>query len=229
MSDLPSELPLLSGIAEDYVWSEDEEEFGEPKKVESKPRFVSDNTVTLPKLPSLATEVPGSPQVQPPPPPPPPSSFEFSTSIESEKSNESAKCETPKAVKPEKLKSSAAVPPADKGRAALLEDIRNFKGKFPANNAKQRKIQQKQKKKEEGVVVTGDLIGDLKSRLQMRRHGISGNKKIEDPVPNAIKEGFKTPSTSNSAMDKVSALIPPPKPAASESERSDDSDWNENI
>lgn len=87
-------------------------------------------------------------------------------------------------------------------------------GKAKLRSAKDLKIEAKKKKQEEKAVGGGgDLMADLHAKLSMRRKGISGVKKPESSV--------------SGAMEKVSAMIPPPaltEPGSSNTE--DDEDWD---
>ena len=68
-------------------------------------------------------------------------------------------------------------------------------------------------------------MGDLMAQLNQRRKGISGDKK-SSPSPSKSSTG------SGSAMDKVSAMIPPPsmkersESHASSGATSDDDGWD---
>ena len=60
----------------------------------------------------------------------------------------------------------------------------------------------------------GDLMGDLMSKLTMRRKGISGAKAVQEEEPAG-------------AMDKISMMIPPPPQAGGGNDSgSDEEDWD---
>ena len=59
-------------------------------------------------------------------------------------------------------------------------------------------------------------MGDLMSKLTMRRKGISGAK----------TGGGEASSGGGGAMDKISLMIPPPPGGDMDQEGSDDGDWD---
>ena len=59
-------------------------------------------------------------------------------------------------------------------------------------------------------------MGDLMSKLTMRRKGISGAK----------TGGSEASSGGGGAMDKISLMIPPPPGGDMDQEGSDDGDWD---
>lgn len=66
-------------------------------------------------------------------------------------------------------------------------------------------------------------MSDLFSKLSMRRKGISGSKGESSKSSSEPKE---KPAENLGAMDKISAMIPPPqKPGRGDSH--DGSDWDE--
>ena len=99
------------------------------------------------------------------------------------------------------------------GRADLMAAIRNAGGKEKAKlkDAKQRKVERK-KEKSSAPASGGDVMSDLFSKLTMRRKGISGNKQDQSSGS----------SSDVSAMDRISAMIPPPKARA---DTTDSADW----
>lgn len=102
------------------------------------------------------------------------------------------------------------------GRADLMAAIRNAGGKDKARlkDGKQRKVERKKEKEKSSAAAAsgGDLMSDLFSQLTMRRKGISGKK----PEQSGGSSGDV------SAMDRISAMIPPPKPRT---ETTDSTDW----
>ena len=159
--------------------------------------------------------MPPPPPVGPPPPPPPPPPSVTPTST-SGTSRDKAKPTTPI--------------PTDNSRASLLESIRMAGGKPKTKTIKEKKIDKKLKQKENEELGStknssgggGDLMSDLMNRLALRRDGISGNQKtISKKSGNALK-----PESNVSAMDRISAMIPPPI-VDSDNELSDpEDDWN---
>ena len=59
----------------------------------------------------------------------------------------------------------------------------------------------------------GDLMGDLMASLNRRRKGISGNSQ-------------NTGGEKVGAMDRISAMIPPPKPRGDTTTSTTDDDWD---
>lgn len=129
----------------------------------------------------------------------------------------------------------ADVSSGDGGRSSLMDAIRKAGGTKGAGlrSAKEKSDDRKKKKKEQKQSSGGgsgggggDLMSDLFSKLTMRRKGISGSGKTGE------SSGEKNESSSsggaNSAMDKISSMIPaPPKPddgAAGEGADADE-DW----
>ena len=111
---------------------------------------------------------------------------------------------------------SAPVEESSDGRADLMAAIRNAGGKEKAKlkDAKQRKEERKKEKEKSSAAASGgDLMSDLFSKLTMRRKGISGSKQ-EQPSGS---------SSDVSAMDRISAMIPPPKARA---DTTDSADWD---
>lgn len=174
---------------------------------------------------------PPGPSSAPPPPPPPP----------------------PPGDSPAPAPGAPPPPPTDdvpaevaqpaSGRSSLLDSIRKAGGATGAGlkSAKDRKISNKKKKQEEkeqggdgsssgggggGGGGGGDLMGDLFSKLTMRRKGISGTKAADNKGSGADSGGASN-SGGGSAMDKISSMIPPPPkmnvPAA---DGSDDDNWD---
>nr|XP_008199866.1 PREDICTED: WAS protein family homolog 1 [Tribolium castaneum] len=63
-------------------------------------------------------------------------------------------------------------------------------------------------------VTGGDLMADLHAKLSMRRKGISGTKKQES-------------LDASSALEKISAMIPPPIRSESNENNTEDEDWDD--
>ena len=85
-------------------------------------------------------------------------------------------------------------------------------GKAKLRSVEDRKVEAKKKKQEEKAQGGGDLMADLHAKLSMRRKGISGANKLPE----------------GSAMDKISAMIPPPpikERAASTSATEEEDEW----
>lgn len=96
--------------------------------------------------------------------------------------------------------------------ASLMEAIRK------AGGSKKAKLKQAAEPKNLSVVPGGDLMADLHAKLSLRRKGISGAKNQDN------LSGLDT----GSAMNKVSAMIPPPPTKIeAESTATEDEDWDE--
>ena len=119
----------------------------------------------------------------------------------------------------------------ENSRSSLLDQIRKTGGLSGAKlkSAKDRKLVAKKRREEaaESVDVAaasgsggGDLMSDLAAMLSMRRKGISGSGKGAPRGENAV------PSTGGgSAMDRISAMIPPP-PKTERSDTVNADDWD---
>ena len=148
----------------------------------------------------------------PPPPPPPP-----------DVPPPGAPAAAPQGVPKE-------VASGDGGRSDLLAAIRKAggAGKAKLKSAKERKMAKKKEKQEEKEVGApaasgGDLMSDLAAKLAMRRKGISGPNK-----PGGASQSNQNDSEHStgggSALDKISAMIPPPPKARSGTVGTDE-DW----
>ncbi|CAB1323128.1 unnamed protein product [Coregonus sp. 'balchen'] len=224
--DVPSYLPDLPGIADDLSYSQD---LG-PGIAPSGP------THTFPELPSFTGEdMPGS-QFQiavppPPPPPPPPPEPTHTPTPPPGLPPPPPPPPPPPANSPADAsytQSTATVVGApsevveSKGRASLLESIRNAGGigKAKLRNVKERKMEKKKQKEQEQVVAAasgGDFMSDLFNKLAMRRKGISG----KGPGGGDSGEG---PAGSGSAFARMSDVIPP-LPAPHQPTAEDEDDW----
>ena len=111
--------------------------------------------------------------------------------------------------------------------SGLLDAIRNAGGKDGAGlkSIKERKAEERKRRGEEEAALPpsgggGDLMGDLMSKLTMRRKGISGAKAGAGKDPEEQGGG--------DAMGKISGMIPPPSAMAADSdaEEDNDDDWD---
>ncbi len=165
-------------------------------------------------VPSPSPPVP-VPVPAPPPPPPPPL-------VPSQSASDGSNSSTTVASMP--MTSNTSI---DGGRANLLASIRLAAGK-PKKSAKERKFDSKKKKQQIADLgnsqtnglesSSGDLMSDLMKRLALRRDGISGNQTIPERKGSPL-------SQTNSAMDRVSALIPPPISTSDNELHSDSEEW----
>ena len=95
-------------------------------------------------------------------------------------------------------------------------------GKVKLKSAKERKLKKKAEKEAAAVPSSGggDLMGDLFSKLQMRRKGISGSK-----GDSGGHSGGDASTGGGSAMDRIANMIPaPPKADHSDSVVSNEND-----
>ena len=167
---------------------------------------VSTNPPPPPPPANIPPPPPSAPAAPPPPPPPanipPPPPVSDQTDEKSE--------EAPKATPP----------PDSDARGGLLDAIRKAGGASGAGlkSIKERKAEERKKRDEAQAAAPsssgGDLMGDLMSKLTMRRKGISGAKAVQEEEPAG-------------AMDKISMMIPPPPQAGGGNDSgSDEEDWD---
>ncbi|KAK6635262.1 hypothetical protein RUM44_000513 [Polyplax serrata] len=153
-----------------------------------------------PPPPEPTTSVPETTPASPPPPPPPP-------------------LPPPEEPKSDEAKDTSATPAiihstSDNARANLMAAIRSAGGKAKLRPIQGGRDENKRIQEEKNLTSKGgDLMADLHNKLLMRRKGISGNVK-------------KDTSPAVSAMDKVSAMIPPPT-HQDLSSATEDEDWEE--
>ncbi|XP_054163001.1 WASH complex subunit 1-like [Oppia nitens] len=231
MDDLPAALPALAGIADDIIFTQMDEDFMSStipnlKSINQiKPQLpeitnidepniktVSQNivNVTQPKTiisqtiaqstTTIPTAVPPPPPFVPPPPPPPPTLPSITKGV-----------------------STTSVQMSnDNSRSNLLASIREAAGK-PKKNVMERKKEAKKAKQKE--VVSGDLMTDLFNKLAMRRKGISGTNVAKESNSVLMPSGLS--ADPNSAMQRISSMIPPPPPPIpSVSQEDNEDDWD---
>lgn len=234
--DVPMDLPDLPGIA-DLTFSTDINESIAPSAL----------MASLPDLPgvgdgpeSIETNAPppGPPPPGPPPPPsgpPPPSAPPPPPTAPPPPSAPPTGAAPPPPPPPPPAPAPPPPPTAvpntvsqpDSGRSDLLASIRNAGGvgKVKLKSSKDRKLAKKKEKEQKAassVSSGGDMMADLASRLAMRRKGISGAKGANNDRQS--NENNSNLTGGGSAMDKISAMIPPPAPASTSHD--DDEDWN---
>ena len=179
---------------------------------------------------TIDTQVKTIPQVIPPPPPPPPPPIpqEMSPPV-----GAPPPPPPPFAGPPPPPPATSGPPKAnpmpvsvDNSRASLLDAIRNAGGKPKPKTIKDKKMDKKLQMKENKELGNskpssgGDLMSDLMSRLALRRDGISGNQK----TPKQSARPSKQPSDM-SAMERISAMIPPPIPDSGDDASDPEDDW----
>ncbi|XP_022915141.2 WASH complex subunit 1 [Onthophagus taurus] len=227
--DVPIDLPDLPGIADDLRYTDNSDRTIAPSVITSP---------NIPELPEIITTPNKSEQIQPNIQIDPPTNSKLEPKIETKiepkiiSQIESKPIEsTPKETEPTPtsletsletaLESSLinelpiietpSKPVIPDMHATLMDAIRKAGGMKKLKATEPRKNEDEVKKKPSG----GDLMADLHSKLLMRRKGISGAEKA-----NGIEPG--------SAMDRISAMLPPPpvKSEQSESGTTDD-DWED--
>jgi len=169
------------------------------------PQIESKEAPPAPPDPAPQTIPPPPPSIPPPPPvdipPPPPLSVP-----------------APPPVTPSSVPVEAS---ADSARSDLLASIRNAGGigKVKLKSSKERRMEKKKEaqipKDTSSSSGGGDLMGDLFAKIAMRRIGISGSK---HPAGNPSNEG--------SALEKISAMIPPPTAPTASVDEEDDDEWD---
>lgn len=233
--DLPTDLPNLTGIAEDlagqsFVASKKAERI-EAKTVTTKgehqttcslqPQFsvakhdVQPSTSKPAESGKLGTFAESAPVTPPPmflpttpPPPPPPMPPPMPPAFASPTRSSELRS-TP-------IASPLPVVDDDSARAGLLDAIRKAKGRPERKTTvKERKIEQKKHKKE---VVSNDLMSDLKSHLLSRRKGIGGLAK--EPVKDISKVSISSPM-----FDRVNKLLESPDESSDSSSDQSDENW----
>ncbi|KAF2884009.1 hypothetical protein ILUMI_22127 [Ignelater luminosus] len=226
--DVPLDLPDLPGIADDLRYV-NELGPGIAPSVSTTP-----NVPELPVLNGLISQDINvdkkEPVVLPPPPPPPITVLATQVDVPRENINDSTaeqqiskspsvQFESHINLKPVEEQNSHEVDKSSKppvivtdAHASLMEAIRK------AGGSKNAKLKTTEPKTNKPAPPSGDLMADLHLKLSLRRKGISGTKAQDN------QSGFDA----GSAMNKVSAMIPPPptKPEA-ELTNTEDEDWDE--
>lgn len=228
IEDLPSALPDLDGIADDFFDTLQDvsinftassslhfsHRINETIEREEEQTTADDNKPAKISSTDCSTSNPLICPAPPPPPPPPPI----------------PPLEPPPIIPPMSSSSTtntAPLPAPDGGRASLLESIRNAGGKpkkGPGISAKDLKIEKKKKNKVE--VISGDYMSDLRATLDKRRERISGGNdagpRTSTPLPAVPVD------PTSSALNRVAQMIPPPLPSSQpvHEESDDDEDWN---
>ncbi|UXI14505.1 hypothetical protein NH340_JMT00448 [Sarcoptes scabiei] len=252
IDDLPSELPSLSGIADELCF-EESKSFKTSNQTKLDLTDLSNASETLPV--SLTSSIASNkennsvenlkfnppPSNIPPPPPPPPPLLSLSPPI----------CDKDKKIKAElRAETEKSLPPAEPNRANLLKSIRDAAGKPKKLSIKQKKHDEKLRKKdaEEQLNVEGistsklnnmeatDMMSELRKRLESRRSGISNvsnrssNSSSKSKTKVEVSNSKKLSLDLGSIMANVSAMIPDPNNSTesdSDNNLNDDfDDWN---
>jgi WAS family protein 1 len=200
--DVPLDLPDLPNVADDLRY-DTELGPGIAPSVTTTP-----NIPDLPVIEQTEQAKENLPEIELPLPPPP-------STIKTDESQQlqkvPIKIEPPKPPTPpvetETPSELSELPQLDV-RASLMEAIRK------AGGTKNLKSTATPKSDAAKPVSGGDLMADLHAKLSMRRKGISGTKKQES-------------MDASTAMEKISAMIPPPVPTEINENNTEDEDWDD--
>jgi WAS family protein 1 len=200
--DVPLDLPDLPNVADDLRY-DTELGPGIAPSVTTTP-----NIPDLPVIEQTEQAKENLPEIELPLPPPP-------SIIKTDESQQlqkvPIKIEPPKPSTPpvetETPSELSELPQLDV-RASLMEAIRK------AGGTKNLKSTATPKSDAAKPVSGGDLMADLHAKLSMRRKGISGTKKQES-------------MDASTAMEKISAMIPPPVPTEINENNTEDEDWDD--
>jgi WAS family protein 1 len=200
--DVPLDLPDLPNVADDLRY-DTELGPGIAPSVTTTP-----NIPDLPVIEQTEQSKENLPEIELPLPPPP-------STIKTDESQQlqkvPIKIEPPKPPTPpvetETPSELSELPQLDV-RASLMEAIRK------AGGTKNLKSTATPKSDAAKPVSGGDLMADLHAKLSMRRKGISGTKKQES-------------MDASTAMEKISAMIPPPVPTEINENNTEDEDWDD--
>ncbi|KAJ3623234.1 hypothetical protein MTP99_019472 [Tenebrio molitor] len=200
--DVPLDLPDLPNVADDLRY---DTELGPG---------IAPSVTTTPNIPDLPVieqtdqSKENLPEIELPLPPPP-------SIIKTDESQQlqkvPIKIEPPKPpTPPVESETPSELPelPQLDVRASLMEAIRK------AGGTKNLKSTATPKSDAAKPVSGGDLMADLHAKLSMRRKGISGTKKQES-------------MDASTAMEKISAMIPPPVPTEINENNTEDEDWDD--
>jgi WAS family protein 1 len=200
--DVPLDLPDLPNVADDLRY---DTELGPG---------IAPSVTTTPNIPDLPVieqtdqSKENLPEIELPLPPPP-------STIKTDESQQlqkvPIKIEPPKPpTPPVESETPSELPelPQLDVRASLMEAIRK------AGGTKNLKSTATPKSDAAKPVSGGDLMADLHAKLSMRRKGISGTKKQES-------------MDASTAMEKISAMIPPPVPTEINENNTEDEDWDD--
>jgi WAS family protein 1 len=200
--DVPLDLPDLPNVADDLRY-DTELGPGIAPSVTTTP-----NIPDLPVIEQTEQAKENLPEIELPLPPPP-------STIKTDESQQlqkvPIKIEPPKPpTPPVETETPSELPelPQLDVRASLMEAIRK------AGGTKNLKSTATPKSDAAKPVSGGDLMADLHAKLSMRRKGISGTKKQES-------------MDASTAMEKISAMIPPPVPTEINENNTEDEDWDD--
>ncbi|XP_077487093.1 WASH complex subunit 1-like [Amblyomma americanum] len=218
--DVPAALPDLPGVADDLSYSEDLGPSIAPSWLPELPEVSSDSSAP-PPLPDVGAA--DLPPLDPTPDLgvecPPPLEMDEAEVVPSQdavSAHDTAEVfEASTRSSDQEPHEELSLPVTEDGsaRASLLESIRQAGGK-----AGLKSVRRPQQQRKQVAPPGGDLMSDLKSKLQLRRKGISGE---------ADRASRSAPSAEvTSPLDRVLEMIPPPK-VESEEASTTDTEWND--
>lgn len=219
----PAALPHLPGIADDLSYSEDLGPSIAPSWLPELPEVPSDGFVDVPPpLPEVGSgdlpplDATSEPVVDCPPPLEPDEVPEVQSeeAVPSQDASSGLESSTRSGNTEPRAELSLPVTEDGSARASLLESIRQAGGK-----AGLKSVRRPQQQRKQVAPPGGDLMSDLKSKLQLRRRGISGETDHTSKPSSA-------PAEVTSPLDRVLEMIPPPK-VESEEASTTDTEWND--
>ncbi|XP_029845847.2 WASH complex subunit 1 [Ixodes scapularis] len=216
--NVPAALPDLPGVADDLSYSEELGPSIAPSWLPELPEIPEGNSLPAeaptdcPLPPESSTDCCPPPQTASPELPTAcdaaPPAYETTVADLSEPSADGGRTE--EAVS-EPCRD--VVPEDGSARASLLESIRKAGGKAALRSAR------REQHKKQAAAPAGDLMSDLRSKLQLRRKGISGDQdgsRRAAPVPQVT-----------SPLDRVLEIIPVHQRDSEDNTSTTDTEWND--
>lgn len=217
--DVPAALPDLPGVADDLSYSEELGPSIAPSWLPELPEVPEENSqpteapTDCPLPPQSAIDCCPPPQTSSPEPPAAcdavPPSYETTVADPPEPAGTSSGRTEEAASEP----CREVMPEDGSARASLLESIRKAGGKAALRGAR------REQHKKQVVAPAGDLMSDLRSKLQLRRKGISGDQESSrraPPVPQVT-----------SPLDRVLEIIPVHQRDSEDNTSTTDTEWND--
>lgn len=223
--ELPKDLPNLTGIADDISFTASDQDLIVPSlakmNIVNELPNVSDliikadeskrSTEAVQKSKEAPTVEPNPLASVPPPPPPPiPSNF----------------IPMPPPAPPQMKATEISQPKQqqvqDSGgeaRSSLMQAIRNAGGKSKLKSVPAADEQEPVNKSKPHAAPAGNLMDEMKAKMELRRRGIAGTKQAKkEEAGSSMNFGI---------LGKVSTLIPPPATDSDDTgDSSSDNDWN---
>lgn len=226
--DMPSALPHLPGIADDLSYSEDLGPSIAPSWLPELPEVPADSSADDPPplLGAATTDLPRldaipEPAIEVPPPLEEPDELPQPQPEPAAQSHSAATEATEETTRPRsnpearEVEMTPPVPEDGSARASLLDSIRKAGGK-----AGLKSVRRPQQQRKQAPPPGGDLMDDLRNKLQLRRKGISGD--ADRASRPAASSGEVT-----SPLDRVLEMIPPPRVESAEEASTTDTEWND--